>query len=246
LPEADKRYLLGCSGYFYRDWKGRFYPPELEPSRWLRYYAEFFDTVELNFTFYSFPKARNLRRLYRETPKGFVFSVKMNRAVTHLRKMRGTEELVKEFYRTVREGLGEKLGCVLFQMPPSYRYSPENLRKILDQLQPEFVNVVEFRDRSWWCPEVVAALKSAGAVFCSVSSPKLPEELVETSPVAYVRFHGRESWYRYRYSDEELEVWARRIKSARANEFYLYFNNDYNANAVENCLKLRELLYLTV
>ncbi len=242
MPAADRRYFLGCSGYFYRDWRGKFYPPELKPSRWLRYYAEFFDTVELNSTFYSFPKVQNLKRFYRETPEGFVFSVKMNRTVTHLRRMRGTEELVRDFYRTVREGLGEKLRCVLFQMPPSYRYSPENLQRILDQLQPEFVNVVEFRHRSWWCPEVTSALRDAGVVFCSVSSPELPEELVETASVAYVRFHGRESWYRYRYSDEELAEWARRIKSAQAREFYLYFNNDYNANAVENCRKLRELL----
>jgi uncharacterized protein YecE (DUF72 family) len=242
LRGEDRRYLLGCSGYFYRGWRGRFYPEELKPGDWLPYYSEFFNTVELNSTFYNFPKRENLRRLAKKTPEDFVFSVKVNRAVTHLKRFRGTKDLLDRFYLEVREGLGSKLGCVLFQLPPSYRFSEENLERILEQMNPDFLNVLEFRHGSWWREEVFRALRSEGVVFCSVSFPGLPEDLVETGDTLYVRFHGKKEKYRYRYSEEELREWARRIEGSRARTFYLYFNNDYNAYAPENCRTLMEIL----
>ena len=242
MREEGKAYFLGCSGYFYWGWKKRFYPEDLKPKDWLSYYAKFFNTVEVNSTFYNFPKKENLRRFYRETPEGFVVSVKANRSITHMKKFRGTEELVKEFYSVVREALGEKLGCVLFQLPPSFTYSEERLERILNQLDPDFKNVLEFRHESWWREEVFEELRKRGVAFCSVSSPELPEELVQTSDFLYIRFHGKEAWYRYDYSEEELKVWTERIKSTPAREVYAYFNNDYNAYAPFNCIKLMELL----
>jgi len=114
----------------------------------------------------------------------------VNRSITHLRKLRDTRNLVEEFYRVAGESLKEKLGCVLFQLPPSYRFSDENLERLLNQLNPNFRNVVEFRHRSWWCRDVWEALGKAGVVFCSVSAPGLPEDLVETASAIYIRFHG--------------------------------------------------------
>ncbi len=242
MREECKAYFLGCSGYFYWSWKGRFYPEDLRPKGWLSYYARFFNTVEINSTFYSFPKKGNLRRFYRETPKGFTISVKANRTITHLKKFRGTKELVGEFYSTVREALDEKLGCVLFQLPPSFTYSEERLERILNQLDPGFKNVLEFRHESWWREEVFEELGKRGIAFCSVSSFRLPEELVRTTDFLYIRFHGKEGGHRYNYSEEELKVWAERIESTSAGEVYAYFNNDYNAHAPHNCLKLMELL----
>ncbi len=242
MREEYRAYFLGCSGYFYWGWKGRFYPKELKPKDWLHYYAKFFNTVEVNSTFYNFPKKENLRRFYRETPEGFLISVKANRLITHMKKFIGTEELIRDFYSVVDEGLREKIGCILFQLPPSFRYSEENLEKILDQLDPSFRNVVEFRHESWWREEVYEELRKRGVAFCSVSSPKLPEELVQTSDFVYIRFHGKEGWYRYNYSEEELKGWAERIRSAPAREVFAYFNNDYNAYAPFNCMKLMELL----
>ena len=242
MREEGKAYFLGCSGYFYWSWKGRFYPEDLSPKGWLSYYARFFNTVEINSTFYSFPKKGNLRRFYRETPEGFTISVKANRTITHLKKFRETEELVREFYSTVQEALDEKLGSVLFQLPPSFTHSEEKLERILNQLDPGFKNVLEFRHESWWREEVYEELEKRNIAFCSVSSSKLPEELVQTANFLYVRFHGRKGGHRYDYSEEELKRWAKKLKGVPAKEVYAYFNNDYNAYAPHNCLKLTELL----
>jgi len=239
-----KAYFLGCSGYFYPGWKGKFYPKELKPKDWLKYYSEFFNTVEINSTFYHFPTEKNLKRLYRETPENFVFSVKVNRTITHYKKFKNAKDLIADFYKVCREGLREKLGCILFQLPPSYAYTRENLEKILENLNPEFKNVLEFRHLSWWNEEVFNTLKRENVTFCSVSAPNLPETLVETSEVVYVRFHGKTSWYRYNYSEKELRNWAKRIKKSKAKEVFAYFNNDYNAYAPQNCLKLKDILGL--
>ena len=242
MLEEDKAYFLGCSGYFYWSWKGRFYPESLKPKEWLGYYARFFNTVEINSTFYNFPKKGNLKRFYRETPPGFIFSVKANRSITHMKKFKDTEELLREFYSVVREALREKLGCILFQLPPSLHYSEKTLDRILSQLDGDFKNVLEFRHESWWREEVFSRLRESGVAFCSVSSPKLPERLVETADFLYVRFHGKEGWYRYNYSDEELREWAERLKGVSSGEVYAYFNNDFNAYAPNNCLRLMEFL----
>ncbi|RLJ70930.1 uncharacterized protein YecE (DUF72 family) [Hydrogenivirga caldilitoris] len=242
MREEDKVYFLGCSGYFYWGWKGKFYPQELQPKEWLSYYARLFNTVEINSTFYNFPKVSNLRRFYKETPRGFLFSVKMNRTITHVRKLRDVADMIRDFYGVVREGLREKLGCILFQLPPSYKYSEQNLERVLCQLDSDFKNVIEFRHESWWRDEVYKALRDRDITFCSVSSPKFPEVLIQTSDTVYIRFHGKEGWYRYNYSEEELKEWAERIRNSSAREVFAYFNNDYNAYAPHNCLKLAELL----
>ncbi len=242
MREEGKAYFLGCSGYFYWGWRGKFYPEELKPKDWLRYYSKFFKTVEINSTFYSFPKRGRLKKLAEETPEDFLFSVKVNRTITHMKKLRDTEDLVGRFYEEVSEGLREKLACFLFQMPPSYRYSEENLERILEQVDGSFLNVLEFRDKSWWREEVFETLKARGVVFCSVSFPGLPEEIVETSNTVYIRFHGKDRKYRYCYSEEELKDWARRIENSSAEKVFAYFNNDYNAYAPKNCLTLMGIL----
>jgi len=242
LQEVYKSYFLGCSGYFYRDWRGKFYPEDLQPKDWLKYYSTFFNSLELNSTFYHFPKRENLRRLYRETPSGFVISVKVNRAITHIKKFRDTEEIIRNFYSVVSRALEDKLGCIMFQLPPSLHYSKEALDRIVSQLDTGFRNVLEFRHESWWREEVFAHLREKRVCFCSLSSPALPEELVETADFLYVRFHGKGAWYRYNYTDEELSLWAGRLRETTSKEVYVYFNNDFEAYAPKNCLRLMELL----
>ncbi len=238
----DNKYLLGCSGFFYRDWKGKFYPEDIKPSDWLSYYCRYFNTVEINSTFYKFPTKENLKRFYRNTPQGFVFSVKVNRIITHLRKFTETEELLKNFYETVATCLGDKLGAFLFQFPPSYRYSEENLNRLIKQINTDFTNVFEFRNPNWWREEVYKTLAETNVTFCSVSAPGLPEDIVKTSEVLYIRMHGKNKWYRYYYTEEELYQLASRLKKLGALRIYVYFNNDYDAAAPYNCLKLKEIL----
>ncbi|RME90689.1 MAG: DUF72 domain-containing protein [Verrucomicrobia bacterium] len=233
--------LVGCSGWYYRHWKGAFYPPELASKQWFAHYQEHFPTVELNAPFYHWPKPETVKRWAREARSGFRYSVKVNRLITHQKRFQDTAGLVRDFYELLAP-LGEALGCVLFQMPPSWRHEPARLEAMLSQLDPAFRNVIEFRHPSWWDETVYAAFRQAGAIFCSVSAPGLPDELVVTGPEVYLRMHGAARWYRHDYTEEELARWAARIRALSARRVWVYFNNDWQASAVRNAARLQELL----
>jgi uncharacterized protein YecE (DUF72 family) len=234
-------YHLGTSGWSYPGWKGKFYPPELSSGEWLPFYAQHFATVEINMTFYRYPKPEMLKAWIERTPPHFQFTLKANRQITHLKKLRNVKSEVRYFY-ILADSLQEKLGCILFQLPPSIALNLELLQDFLETLSPHYRNVIEFRHETWYDEKVNKLLQAHGVTFCTVSSAKVPQTVVETSPTAYFRFHGLTGGYRYNYNDEELEEWAETIKSAQAEECYVYFNNDYQAYAVSNGLKLGELL----
>lgn len=233
---------VGCSGWFYSHWRGLFYPRD-EPTTklWFGYYANVFQTVELNAPFYRWPKPATVRRWKRDAPPGFRYSVKVNQTITHERRLRRTGELVASYYE-IADVLGEQMGCFLFQFPPSYHYSPSRLRSIVTQLDPARRSVVEFRHRSWWRPSVYRAFADRGLSFCAVSAPRLPEEFPPGQPLLYVRLSGRTRWYQHDYSPEELAAWAERIRSSGAREVWVYFNNDRRGFAIKNALTLRRLL----
>ncbi|NIR88110.1 DUF72 domain-containing protein [Candidatus Bathyarchaeota archaeon] len=237
----SKRYLLGCSGWYYDHWVDRFYPEDIDKAKWLEYYAEHFNSVEVNSTFYHFPTKRMLKAWYRKTQKNFVFTLKANQLITHKKKFQGTQRLVDRFYQ-LAELLEEKLGCILFQIPPFLSKDIVFLEAVIEQLDSERDNVVEFRHRSWFCDEVYSLLRENRVGFCTVSAPDLPPDLEATSHNAYIRFHGRKNWYRYLYSKEELQEWAERIRSLEVENVFCYFNNDYQANAVKNCQQLKKNL----
>ena len=233
---------IGCSGWFYWDWKGTFYPQQMPTSQWFSHYAETFDTVELNAPFYAWPTVANVKSWVKQAADAdFVYTVKACELITHIKRFEDTAGLVEDF-GYVADLLGPRMGCLLFQLPPAYDYSRERLDIILGQLQPNRRNVVEFRHVSWWNDEVYAAFREAGVIFCACSAPGLPDDLIRTHDEIYVRFHGPEKWYRYDYSDAELTQWAQKIRDSGAKRVWAYFNNDYGANAVRNGLKLRELL----
>jgi uncharacterized protein YecE (DUF72 family) len=174
------------------------------------------------------------------TPR-FKYCVKVNRQITHELRMAGTEKLISDFYALVAK-LGPNLGCFLFQFPPSFRYSPENLAAILRQLDPIYKNAVEFRHKSWWNDEVYEAFRERQLIFCAISAPRFPDELIRTAEDIYVRFHGKERWYRHNYSGEELGEWAARIKDSGAKTAWIYFNNDFEAHAVRNAKTFKRQL----
>ena len=232
---------IGCSGWFYWHWRDTFYQ-SLPTHKWFAHYSKKFKTVELNAPFYRWPTPSTVRCWIRQAPKrGFVYSIKVNGLITHEKRFKATKRLVRKFYETVAP-LGEKLGCLLFQVPPSFRYSKARLRNILAQLDPNFKNVLEFRHKSWWNANVYRALRRANVIFCSMSGPRLPDKLVKTSPDIYIRFHGLKKWYRHDYSREELLPWARRIKASGAEQAWIYFNNDRNLYAIKNGRALLRLL----
>ena len=138
--------------------------------------------------------------------------------------------------------LGPRFGCLLFQLPPSFTYSPERLEAIVNQLDPARRNVVEFRHRSWWSDTVYEAFRKHNIIFCSCSGPRLPDELVKTADDIYVRFHGTSRWYRHDYTSEELAIWAERIRASGAEQSWIYFNNDREGYAIKNAKQLRGML----
>ena len=235
---------IGCSGWFYWHLKGSFYPTQMPTKEWFSHYAEHFTTVELNAPFYSWPTVATVES-WRKQAEGrdMIYTVKVSELITHIRKLEGTETMVRDF-GYIADLLGPLMGCFLFQLPPSYHYSRERLQEIVGQLDPTRRNVIEFRHKSWWNDEVYAAFEKAGAIFCSCSGPHLPDELVKTSDEIYVRFHGVDRWYRHDYSHDELTVWADRIRAARAERGWIYFNNDHDGYAIKNATMLSEILSL--
>ena len=252
---------VGCSGWFYWHWRGIFYPDTKRTDTWFQHYTENFRTVELNAPFYSWPKLATAKGWRRNAPEGFRYSVKVNRLITHEKRMCHTRMLVEEFYRFA-EILGPTMGCFLFQFPPSYRYTRSRLESIVRQLKSErgdscvatglrpvdtgdahlshgpqgrgYTSVVEFRHSSWWREAVYRAFRARGISFCTVSAPRLPDDLIKTSDVIYARLHGRSRWYRHDYTDEELDVWAAKIRDSGAREAWIYFDNDRDAFAIKN------------
>lgn len=169
------------------------------------------------------------------------YTVKASELITHIHRFKGTEVLVRDF-GYIADLLGPLMGCFLFQLPPSVHYSPALLDSIVGQLDPTRRNVIEFRHPTWWNDDVYAAFEKAGAIFCSCSGPRLPDELIKTADDIYVRFHGVERWYRHDYSTEELAVWARRIAEAKAKRVWVYFNNDFDGYAIKNAAMLADIL----
>jgi uncharacterized protein YecE (DUF72 family) len=158
-----------------------------------------------------------------------------------VKRFKGTKTLVRDF-GMIADILGDRMGCFLFQLPPSYRYTRARLDAIVSQLDPARRNVVEFRHASWWNEDVYSAFRKVGVIFCSCSGPKLPDDLIRTADEVYVRLHGPKRWYRHDYSDDELLEWADKIKASRAKRAWIYFNNDNDAYAPRNAIVLRRLL----
>jgi uncharacterized protein YecE (DUF72 family) len=239
-PRGGKtEFHVGCSGWFYWHWRGQFYPPGMPNSRWFEHYAGQFKTVELNAPFYAWPTVGTVNTWVRQAGRRkFVYTVKVSELITHVKRFTGTKTLVRDFGH-IADLLGPRMGCFLFQLPPSYHYSPARLKTILAQLDPARRNVVEFRHKSWWTERVYDAFREAKVAFCSCSGPRLPDELVRTADDVYVRFHGTTRWYRHDYTKEELAVWVRRIRESGAKRVWAYFNNDREGYAIKNA---RELL----
>jgi len=241
-PPAERKGLpvhVGCSGWYYWHWGGGFYPDDIPRTSWFQHYAGHFSTVELNAPFYSWPTLATVATWKKQAGRRrFVYAIKVNELITHTKRFSRTATLVKDF-GFIADLLGAYFGCFLFQLPPSFDYTPARLASIVKQLDPARRNVIEFRHASWWNDKVYRALRECNAIFCSVSAPRLPDELVKTSEDVYVRFHGTKRWYRHDYTPEELSVWVKRIRASGAKRVWAYFNNDREGYAIKNA---RELL----
>lgn len=234
---------IGTSGFFYDHWKGRFYPDDLKSRQWLEYYCQIFDTVELNSTFYHLPSEKVVKSWHDRSPEDFTYAVKASRYITHRLKLADTQESLKLFYSRVRQ-FESKLGPVLFQLPPSLKMDLEKLKDFCRLLKKSYRHTIEFRHESWHVGDVMDLLREYNISACFVSMPGIESIEEVTSDFIYIRFHGSAELYASRYTKRQLSAWARLLDEYRRQnlDIYAYFNNDYNAYAVENALALKEML----
>jgi len=237
-----KQWWIGCSGFYYKHWRDRFYPKGVPQKAWFEYYCQSFNTVELNTTFYRYPRPEALRGWYERSPARFCFTVKAPRLITHFRKFIDARRQADDFYALAGDGLREKLGFVLFQLPPNLIYSEENLERILTTLSPGFRNAIEFRHSSWWNENVVNTFQKEGIAFCGISYPGLPDDVMISIPATYYRLHGVPDLYASSYSRAFLKRVVNSIAVAgKVDEGFIYFNNDINAAALDNARTLQSL-----
>ncbi|MGH2961498.1 MAG: DUF72 domain-containing protein [Solirubrobacterales bacterium] len=235
---------VACSGWVYRDWRGRLYPEKLPQRRWLQRYAEVFDTVEVNNTFYRVPSEKAVAAWVESTPDGFLFSCKASRYLTHVKRLNELESGVRRFYEPL-EPLRDagRLGPILWQLPPNFHRDDERLDRALRAL-PEGRHCFEFRHESWFAPDVYELLRRHGVALVIGDHPERPFQTHElTADWTYIRFHFGRRGRRGRYSERELEPWKRRIAAWRSKvEVLAYFDNDQEGHAVVNARWLKERL----
>ncbi len=238
-----RTYYIGASGWHYDHWQGRFYPEDLPRSDWLSFYSRQFSTVELNASFYRLPTENAFMKWYRASPAEFLFAVKVSRFITHIKQLKDAEEPLKTFLaRTAL--LKEKLGPLLYQLPPGLHRDDERLESFLNILPGNLQHAFEFRHESWLDEAVFELLRRYHAGLCIFDMPSLTCPPVATADFAYVRFHGSQGLYSSCYSDEELAGWASRIAGLpeHVRTVYIYFNNDAQGYALKNAQTLRGYL----
>src|SRR6185312_15008563 len=216
-------------GWQYRDWRGGLYPEGLGQARWLERYAEVFDTVEVNSTFYRLASKKAVERWVEQTPPVFLFALKASRYLIHMKKLRDIDQGIERFYERIEPLAGTpKMGPVLWQLPEWFTRDDDTLAATLDALPPGR-HCFEFRDPSWFVDEVYALLRRHGVALAIGDHPERPWQPFElTADWTYVRFHYGRRGRRGNYSDTELRAWAERLADAAAEaEVLAYFNNDW-------------------
>jgi uncharacterized protein YecE (DUF72 family) len=234
---------VGTSGWQYKHWRGRFYPKELPTAKWLDHYVKHFDTVELNNPFYRQPERATFERWRKAVPDDFLYAVKLNRFITHVKRLNIEPYSVERSYGTLA-GLGKKAAVVLVQLPPRMKFDRERAARFFSLVaRRRRRHALEPRDASWFTDEALAFLRRRAVALVIGETPHWPTHLAVTTDLVYLRFHGPERRYGSNYSDDQLRTWAERIRAWRGEgrDVFAYFNNDEQAFAVKNALRLREL-----
>jgi uncharacterized protein YecE (DUF72 family) len=237
------RARVGCSGWQYRHWRGDFYPSDLPLTKWFEHYAARFDTVEINNSFYRLPERATFASWARRAPRGFEFAVKASRFLTHMKKLKDPTEPIERLFSRMR-GLGTHLGPVLYQLPPGWKVDVDRFSRFLDVLPRRARHVVEFREPSWYSPEIFGLMERRRVALCLHDMQGSATARARVGPFVYVRFHGAASRYGGGYSDERLRGWAAWLDGQRADgcDVYAYFNNDVGGHAPRDAATLRRLL----
>jgi len=245
--DALQNLWIGTSGWSYKHWAGVFYPAEVKSHRYLEYYTQFFNCVELNASFYRLPKLETVKGWVERTPAEFKFCPKLSRLITHLKKLVGVEEALQAFFE-VFQPLSAKLGPILVQLPPSLRFDEAKISDFLERLTrkyPRYSYALEARHPGWTEPEALDLLKKFGIAWViSHSGDRFPYFEAVTGKNIYLRFHGPDRLYASKYSGEFLSKFA--VKICRwlkeGHQVWGFFNNDFGGYAVENARQLKELV----
>ena len=237
--------FIGTSGWSYNHWRGILYPHGTSNSERLAHYVARFRTVEVNNTYYRWPKPETFNAWHDQLPDGFRMSIKASRALSHSKRLREPEEWTSRMAQGM-EHLGEKLGVFLVQLPPNFAMDLERLGHFLEQVPRHLKVAIEFRHPSWHTDEVFGVLEKYGAAYCIMSGAGLPCVLRATAPFVYIRMHGPDEQHLYSgsYSDDDLRWWAERVHEweASGKEVWIYFNNDPYGFAVYNAQTLKRFL----
>ena len=237
----DKLYI-GCSGWHYTHWRDIYYPKYISPEKWLQFYSKDFNTVEINSSFYRMPSEKTLSEWNKTTSNDFIFSVKASRFITHIKKLKDVSDSVKLFIERISI-LKNKLGPILFQLPPALKRNDEILQIFLNKLPADYTYVFEFRHESWFSEYVYTLLKNNNVSLCIANTPYLHCPFRVTSNIAYIRLHGEHALYSSSYSEVELQQLVSKIEhiDSSIDKAYIYFNNDMQAHAIFNAILLKRL-----
>jgi uncharacterized protein YecE (DUF72 family) len=237
---------IGTSGWHYKHWRGLFYPEKLSFPEMFFWYARHFDTVEINNSFYQLPSPEVFTKWREDAPPAFTFAVKASRFITHWKKLKDPESAIQAFLASA-ECLGDKLGPILFQLPPHWHANPSRLEEFLQALPAKHPYVFEFRDESWNAPQIVDILGRYNAALCLHDWRNRDWPIEITADFTYIRLHGPGGSYDGNYSKQQLQAWADRIISwrNRLTNIFVYFNNDIGGHAVTNAQELKKMLKLT-
>jgi uncharacterized protein YecE (DUF72 family) len=245
MPGLDMIHI-GTSGWHYGHWKGPFYPEDMSTEDFLGYYADRFQTVEINNTFYQLPERETVVHWRRTVPDDFIFAVKANQYITHMKKLKDPEEPVSNFLENI-QALEDKLGPILFQLPPHWNFDRERLESFLEALPQGLKYAFEFRDPSWFNDEAYALLERHNAAFCiyHLHGDLSPKRI--TSDLVYVRLHGPVGRYQGKYNDDELRSWSGDLSgwAEDGKDVYCYFDNDEAGYAAENAQRLMQMVAQT-
>ncbi len=239
----QKKVHIGTSGWHYDHWEGVFYPEGMDKQDYLEYYSKRFHTAEINNTFYQVPQKKTLMHWGEVVPPRFIFSVKASRYITHMKKLKDSQQPVSKFLKQV-EVLRDKLGPILFQLPPRWNVNLERLETFLKVLPSDFRYTFEFRDPSWCDERVYSLLSERGAAFCIYDFDRRQSPKEVTAEFAYIRLHGPDGPYKGQYDKQTLSGWAGAVSSwvRKKKEVYCYFDNDQAGYAAQDAANLNRML----
>lgn len=235
--------FVGTSGWHYKHWRNRFYPEGLKPKDYMNYYLNFFSTVEINNSFYRLPSRETFSNWRKSVPDDFIFAVKASRFITHMKKLKEPMDHFSNFIEKA-DGLEEKLGPILFQLPPGWNYNSDRFKEFISVLPDYYRYTFEFRNKSWYNQEVYELLNKYNIAFCLYELEFHTSPIEVTADFVYIRLHGPGYKYQGSYSDEALRGWANNCIDWRnqGRDVYVYFDNDQDAYAAYNAITLNKII----